>query len=61
MVNRQDVDCFPNVSQYTNDRIEPTHPSSRVKSIESVPIAQKKTVRLDGRKPLKSQDVRQLH
>ena len=47
-INHQDVGCSPNVSQYTNDGIEPTHPSSRVKSIESVPVGLKETVGQDG-------------
>ena len=35
-MKRQDIDGSPDVSQYANDGIEPTHPSSRVKAIESV-------------------------
>jgi hypothetical protein len=46
-MNRQDIDGSPDVSQYTKDGIGPTHPSSRVKGIESPRSTAKKPP--DGR------------
>jgi len=43
-----------------NDETGSTHPSSRVKTIEGLGSC-KETVGLYGMKPLKPQDVRQLH
>jgi hypothetical protein len=54
LANSQNDDCSFNVSQYTDDGIEPPHPSSRVKRYESPSVDPAGTTRQLGWKVPKS-------
>ena len=60
LANSQNSDYSFNFSQYTDEGIEPPHPSSRVKRYESPSVDPAETTRRVGWQVPKSQDVRRV-